>query len=144
MRCQVMDEPVEKAYAYVTRFVEEPCDLLVFSHRNRDAGVQVPKGTVEPGEEPREAVVREIREESGLTELHRIEYLVTDTWEHPSRGRYRRHFFHVEVDHERERWSHSVSGGGEDDGLVFEYRWQGLADVSLSRGMDEYLDQLFD
>lgn len=43
--------------------------LLVFTHDDVPldvAGVQVPAGTIEPGETPEDAVVREIWEETGL------------------------------------------------------------------------------
>lgn len=63
---------VEKVAAFVTRDREGRVDqreLLVFRHDNPTAGIQVPAGTIEPGESPREAVLREVAEEAGLTEL---------------------------------------------------------------------------
>ena len=52
-----------KVLAYVVR----GDDLLVFRHADfPTAGLQVPAGTVEPGEPPVEAVLREVREESGM------------------------------------------------------------------------------
>ena len=60
-----MKPTVEKVLAYVTRGDE----LLVFRHRDfPDAGLQVPAGTVQDGESPDVAVLRELREESGLTD----------------------------------------------------------------------------
>ena len=44
-------------------------ELLVFRHDNPAAGVQVPAGTVDPGEPPDRAVLREAWEESGLAAL---------------------------------------------------------------------------
>jgi 8-oxo-dGTP pyrophosphatase MutT (NUDIX family) len=63
---------VEKVAAFVTRDRDDPAgrrEFLVFRHDNPAAGIQVPAGTVEPGESPREAVLREVAEEAGLTGL---------------------------------------------------------------------------
>lgn len=40
--------------------------LLVFTHEDPLAGVQVPAGTIEPGEDPASAAVRECQEETTL------------------------------------------------------------------------------
>lgn len=54
-----------KVIAYITRGRGGETRLLVFEHvDNPDAGVQVPKGTVEPGETLENAARREVREES--------------------------------------------------------------------------------
>ena len=53
-----------RAYAYIT----SGSRLLLFTQPGApDAGIQVPAGTIEPGESPRDAVMREAREETGLT-----------------------------------------------------------------------------
>lgn len=111
----------EKACAYVTR---NGTELLVFEGPEHD-GLQVPKGTIESDETPREAVVREIREESGLTDPRSIRHLTTDVWtrRRTPPKRYRRHFFHVAVDENRESWTHVVTGTGAEQGLEFEYIW---------------------
>ncbi len=58
---------VEKAYGFVLREGAEGQELLVFEHAGiPDAGLQVPGGTIERGETPRQAVAREVLEESGL------------------------------------------------------------------------------
>jgi 8-oxo-dGTP pyrophosphatase MutT (NUDIX family) len=56
-----------KVTAFVTRESERGRELLVFRHPS--AGVQLPAGTVEPGETPEEAVLRELSEETGLTDV---------------------------------------------------------------------------
>ena len=51
-----MTRRVGKAFAYVTRGT----DLLVFSHVGMpEAGIQVPAVTIDPGETPADAVLRE-------------------------------------------------------------------------------------
>ena len=55
---------VEKAVAAVVRPVGADLELLLFRHPL--AGVQLPKGTVEPGETCTAAALRELHEESGL------------------------------------------------------------------------------
>ena len=135
---------IAKAYAYVTRRAVEERELLVFKHRDHDVGVQIPKGTIEPGEHPRDAVVRELAEETGIDDCVGTRRLATDTWIHPTKPkRYRRHFFHVEVEEDRAEWHHVVTGAGEDDGLVFECFWHSVDEVDLVRNMDAYLHRLF-
>ncbi len=65
-----------KIVAYITRQRGSKTQLLVFEHIDfPDAGVQVPKGTVEPGEAIEHAAAREIREETGLTQLDGLRYI---------------------------------------------------------------------
>jgi 8-oxo-dGTP pyrophosphatase MutT (NUDIX family) len=54
-----------KVTAFVTRIVQQQTELLLFRHPN--AGIQFPAGTVEEGELPERAVLREVAEETGIT-----------------------------------------------------------------------------
>lgn len=103
---------VRKVVGYIVR--EE--QLVVFTHDDiplEITGVQVPAGTIEPGETPEDAVVREVLEETGVNprivkalgvELHDARPKKPEIHE--------RHFFHLEPvdDQTPERWP-----GGESD-----------------------------
>lgn len=66
-----MGEIIEKVGAYIIREnSKDHNQLLIFAHKNHpEAPVQIPGGTIKPGETPREAVIREVREETGLPTL---------------------------------------------------------------------------
>ncbi len=68
-----MVAPLEKVTAFVVRSSAAGHDLLLFEHPS--AGIQIPAGTVEPDEAPREAVLREAREETGLADVAIQQYL---------------------------------------------------------------------
>ena len=59
-----MNGVIEKVTAFVTRERDGVRELLVFKHPK--AGIQIPAGTVEDGENPETAVKREVYEETGL------------------------------------------------------------------------------
>jgi 8-oxo-dGTP pyrophosphatase MutT (NUDIX family) len=63
---------IDKVTAFVTRGSGEAAELLLFRHPV--AGVQLPAGTVELGEEPEAAVLREVREEAGMSAV-KADYL---------------------------------------------------------------------
>ena len=62
-----------KVTAFITRERPSGRELLVFQHPNAD--VQLPAGTVEPGEALETAVLREAEEETGLIHLTLKTYL---------------------------------------------------------------------
>jgi 8-oxo-dGTP pyrophosphatase MutT (NUDIX family) len=64
---------LEKVTAFILRQGPGGPDLLLFEHPS--AGIQVPTGTVEEGEDPQVAALREGREESGLDGLKLVAYL---------------------------------------------------------------------
>jgi 8-oxo-dGTP pyrophosphatase MutT (NUDIX family) len=66
---------VEKVTAIITRERDGIKEVLLFQHPN--AGVQVPAGTVDPGEAIEDAVIREGQEETGLESLRLVQYLGT-------------------------------------------------------------------
>ena len=64
---------IEKVTAFVTRETPHGRDLLLFEHPY--AGIQIPAGTVEPGEAIAAAALREAFEETGLTGLQLVRAL---------------------------------------------------------------------
>ena len=134
----------QKAYAYVTRRTDEDDQLLVFRERaDPDAGIQVPKGGIDDGETPGAAVRRELREEAGIDHETPVFHLASDRWQRTDGKRVARHFFHLPVDEPRDEWAHEVSGGGEDDGLIYDLSWRSLPlSADLAAGMHAYVPLL--
>lgn len=121
-----------KVFAYITH-----CDrLLVFRHPDApEAGIQVPAGTVEPGESFEAAVMREAYEETGLQELTRVAALGERVRDMSDAGRdeiHHRHFYHVRYDGvPRDTWRHNehfASNARTAEPIVFEFFWADLPD----------------
>jgi 8-oxo-dGTP pyrophosphatase MutT (NUDIX family) len=68
-----MEQMVGKVTAFVTRESERGRELALLEHPY--AGIQIPAGTVEVGETPAQAVMREAQEETGLKHLSIRRYL---------------------------------------------------------------------
>ena len=104
--------------------------LLVFHHPG-DRNMQLPKGTIEAGEAPEDAVRRELLEESGIHYTGALEPLGTmeryceagiegNTHRHPQLW----HLFLMRADRPLpESFDHVAVGSPEEDGLVFSFGW---------------------
>jgi ADP-ribose pyrophosphatase YjhB (NUDIX family) len=115
-----------KAYAYVTREADRASAVLVFRHRDYpEAGIQVPRGTVDLDEDPAATVVREVCEECGLCDARLIGLLARDMEAQPDDPAWcwERSFFHLVVPSAADEWEHIVTGDGDDNGLVFSFFW---------------------
>lgn len=124
----------EKALVYVTRGVDK---LLVLEHSEEspDAGVQVPAGGVEPGEDPARTAERELLEETGLRVAGPAVHLVSHFWtteEAPSRIR---HYYWLTAPLDTpDSWLHVVSAGEEDVGMLFRLSFRPLRMPGLTPG----------
>ena len=116
-----------KAFAYITNGRR----LLVFAHPDHpDAGIQVPAGTIENGEEPADAVVREAFEETGLAGLTLAAFLGKceyDMSEFGTNETHRRYFYHLLSEGESpDSWVHfetSPSGREDQSPIRFRLYW---------------------
>ena len=116
----------QRAYAFILRpSSSHSFELLGFKAKESEAhkAFHIPGGGVDPGETPTEGVIREIYEESGLTDLRLIKY-IGQSVEQFSDETYQRHYFHFlapqSVPH---HWDHHVTGTGADTGLMYSYTW---------------------
>jgi 8-oxo-dGTP pyrophosphatase MutT (NUDIX family) len=95
-------------------------EILVFEHPI--AGVQLIKGTVEPGESSAAAAIRELAEEAGVTSASWVSAL--GSWE-SSHEQQTWHFHEVHAAHALpESWHHQVS---DDGGHLFRLFWHELS-----------------
>jgi 8-oxo-dGTP diphosphatase len=113
----------QRVIAYITRDTDRGRELLVFDDlEHPETGVQLPAGRLDPGEELEPALLREIAEESGLTDVRIVRHL--PGFEDHYANRYENHGFHVVIEGEApDEWEHQVVGDGDDAGLTFRYRW---------------------
>jgi 8-oxo-dGTP pyrophosphatase MutT (NUDIX family) len=134
---------IEKACACVVQRGR----VLVFRHPLASAGVQLPKGTLEPGESPVDAVVRELAEESGLRLsvnpqlIAEMKFTGSTSKLYPDRAPTQQRWFIFRFDAVAplpEQWSHTATGSPEEHGLVFDYFWHPLAEsfAAAHRGSD--------
>ena len=106
-----------RAYAYITNGSR----LLLFTQPGApEAGIQAPAGTIEAGETPEDAVMREGREETGLTQLRLERFLAQDTRDMRDWGsdelQYR-WFFHLSVEgptKETRRHAAGIDGNSQE------------------------------
>jgi 8-oxo-dGTP pyrophosphatase MutT (NUDIX family) len=104
--------------------------LLVFHHPG-DRNMQLPKGTVEPGEAPEDAVRRELLEESGIAfdgPLHPLGTLERDCPAGVEGNKHRHpqlwHLYLMRAEKPLpETFDHVAMGSPEEDGLVFSFTW---------------------
>jgi len=117
-----MSSEIQKVVAYITNGRR----LLVFKHTDfPEAGIQVPAGTVDPGEAPETAVLREAYEEIGLTGLELVRYLGQRVVAGHN-GPITRHFFHIHCPGRPPvRWRHFeyFPSEGPDEPIEFELYW---------------------
>ncbi|OEC00679.1 DNA mismatch repair protein MutT [Lysinibacillus sphaericus] len=130
---------LEKAFGYITRKYDDRIQVLVFEQNTEGAGIQIPKGTIEDGETPLEAVIREMVEETGLTNLEVQGLIAQDYAEHYSGALQKRYFFHLTSNELQHTWQHNPTGLNEGN-LQFTFYWiEKEHDVELAKGHGDYL-----
>lgn len=121
--------------------------LLVFDEPDfPDVLPQVPGGTIESGEDIRNAAFREFFEETGLHAPENLTFIGQSLYRFEKAGRtivHRRHFFHVVLpEPQAETWTHRemtpFDGGAP---IVFRFFWLHIPEANqrLGYGMDEAL-----
>ncbi len=140
---------VDKAFAYITSHGR----LLVFTHADfPEAGVQVPAGTVQRGEPPELAALREAREETGLRDFSAVRFLGIAEFDARPFGKselHRRHFFHLPITGAvSESWRHYErhAAGADTAPIAFDFYWLPLSDAAtcLSLGHGIFVSMLGD
>lgn len=116
---------VHKAVPVVLRRIGDRIEILMFRHPL--AGIQVVKGTVEGGEPPDSAALRELREESGIAGAGIAEPIGRSTDIVSGECC---HFYRCRIRDLPDHWSHYAHDGG---GLDFEFFWQPLDVVPSNR-----------
>ena len=134
-----------KVVAYITAGRR----LLVFEHVGfPEAGVQVVQGTVEEGEMPKDAVMREAEEETGLKGLTLISFLGCEEYElcrDESHERQQRSFYYLGLKGPpMERWRHHEEHPSDGSASIeFEFYWVSLDEVPrLAACQGRYLQEL--
>jgi 8-oxo-dGTP diphosphatase len=136
-----------KVYAYITH----ARSLLLFRHPDApEAGVQVPGGTIEPGEDPAAAVLREAFEETGLENLRLSSFLGETLYEYPGETEVNlihRRYYHLARDEPPPAtWRHFEKDPAEGDEteVAFDFFWVDIDEAvpALIANLDELIDLL--
>lgn len=134
----------DKVLAYIIRTNSKTPELLVFEEKGSlHLSPQVPAGGIETQEPHAQAVIREVFEESGVKLVKSGTYL--GQYEHQRQDvnhLHKRHVYCFVKNDLPDHWSHIVTGGGDDDGLIFDYYWLPMSQAknTLSANMGHYCD----
>jgi ADP-ribose pyrophosphatase YjhB (NUDIX family) len=138
--CQPNHMPEQKSFSYVIRANQAGPELLVFDSLE-EPGLEVPKGSVQPGEMPAQAAAREVWEESGLQELTLIKELGVTRWQDEEQ-----HFFLFRADQPLpDRFEHVVTGQDGDRGMRYQFRWIAVTPAlsqSLVQGSNAFIGEM--
>lgn len=117
--------------------------LLVFDHVDfPDAGTQIPGGTIEPGEMPEIAAIREAKEETGLLDLTVLSLIEKENIDLSPYGKdeiINGWFYHLQYEGKlSERWQHAelTPGDGSSAPIIFELYWIPLFQEITLNGVD--------
>lgn len=111
----------KKVLAYIVRNEE----LLVFTQRGfPEAGVQVPGGTVDPGEEIGDAILRELFEETDVSfsDKQILKMLGVQNYHRQDLNEINeRYYYLVDGSQLLDHWDHQVVSDGLDNGIIFQH-----------------------
>jgi putative (di)nucleoside polyphosphate hydrolase len=132
--------PRQKSFSYIIRTNQAGPELLVFDS-HEEPGLEVPKGSAQPGETPAQAALREVEEESGLTGLALITELGVTFWQGEEQ-----HFFLFRADMPLpDRFDHVVTGQDGDRGMRYQYQWMAVTPALgqlLVQGSNRFVREL--
>jgi 8-oxo-dGTP pyrophosphatase MutT (NUDIX family) len=132
--------PRQKSFSYIIRLNQAGPELLVFDSLE-EPGLEVPKGSVQPGETPMQAAMREVEEESGLTGLALITELGVTLWQDEEQ-----HFFLFRASGPLpDRFEHVVTGQDGDRGMRYQYGWIAVTPAlgqSLVQGSNRFVREV--
>jgi 8-oxo-dGTP diphosphatase len=128
---------VQQAFAYVLRRNQ----LLVFLQPQfPSAGLQVPARTVQPGEQPERAVLREVLEETGIADVTLLRHLGVAQFDARAIGKqqmHERHFFLLQAkDAAPERWTRLEQHSGKSHPIEFAFFCMRVADAKQALAAD--------
>jgi len=125
------EKAVQKVVVYVLRKRSETTEVLVFDHvKFMEVSPQLPSGSVEDGEDYALAAKRELLEESGVLAKRNIRYLGSYVFYKSYNNQFQeRHIFTLTDSSLEDRWTHTVTGTGEDQDLEFRYYWLPLSEA---------------
>lgn len=120
----------------VIAYVVKEDQLMVFTQTDfPEAGVQVPAGTVDEGEDTSDAILREVYEESGLKEVHIVEFLGTYQYDmSPYRNEIQeRYVYHLKLSQPTlSKWRHyEIHPSTSGVPIAFDFYWVKLDGTDL-------------
>lgn len=123
---------VPKGFALVLREEAGQLELLIFDHPLTPP--QLPKGTIDPGEEPLAGALRELAEETGLVAVECLAALppfdIHDDFEDEVSPSQRWHAYVLTPTAAvPDAWIHKVQGNGGDAGMEFGCRFAALGAI---------------